>query len=89
MSAPVDPWVVGYKVDGIDYCPPCSPTNDPKLAIWSDQPGPIVFACSVCEEEGAAPEEEEPPVKHGRRCVCPECVEAYLEDQRDGSRGEA
>lgn len=29
------------------------------------------------------------PAQHGRRCCCPECVEAYLEDRRDGSRGEA
>jgi len=75
-----DPVLLGYRESDQVWCEACSPSNE-YAAIWSDDD--LTGAeCSTCGEPLRA------PVKHGRRCVCPECVEAYLEDQRDGARGE-
>ena len=77
-----DPVLLGYREGDQVWCEACSPSNEYE-AIWSDDTDKLPAECATCGEPLTA------PVKHGRRCCCPECVEAYLEDCRDGSRGEA
>ncbi len=76
-----DPVLLGYREGDQVWCEACSPSNEYE-AIWSDDTDKLPAECATCGEPLTA------PVKHGRRCVCRECVEAYLEDQRDGLRDE-
>jgi hypothetical protein len=78
------PKVVGYHFGGRVYCTACSPTNEPRKSLWSDNDAlPPETRCENCDEDLT------PPRKHERTCRCMTCTEAracQAEDRYDAVR---
>ena len=41
---------VGYRAEGEIWCVSCTPTNDPKAAVWSGEKSARPVYCYVCGE---------------------------------------
>ena len=71
------PKLLGYRLADKDYCPECSPTNEPRYALWEDSGGLVGVECVTCCEP------LDPPRRHSRTCRCAGCDEARACERED------